>query len=323
MLGTSGRGRWSHTRSVGRTEIGRLPVMTNLIIAIALCVAVAIAYAVAALIQARYAHLTVRQLVRVPVLWIAITLNGLGAALHVTSLNFGPLSLIQPLGVLTLVIAVPLAAITARRRATRLELTGTVATVIGLVGLALIIVTGGKADTLSTPELIWLIAATVVLVTVLGLLGRRPGASTLWEAIAGGMAFSVCSALCQTVVVTVDDAGAEALLRPISILAMIAIGTFAVVASILTQRSYRNGLSAPLAVTNLVNPASATVIGVVLLGEHLATTGLEIVLAVACGLLCAFGVAQLARARDVAATRPVQPSPPEDISPVNASASRS
>ncbi|MBP2329750.1 drug/metabolite transporter (DMT)-like permease [Kibdelosporangium banguiense] len=292
--------------------------MTDLIIAIALCVAVAIAYAVAALIQARFAHLTVLELVRVPVLWVAIGLNGLGAALHVTSLNFGPLSLIQPLGVLTLVIAVPLAAITARRRATRLELTGTVYTVIGLAGLAMLITTGGKPDTLTTPELIGLIVATVVLVTVLGLLGRRPNASTLWEAVAGGLAFSVCSALCQTVVVTVDEAGAGALLRPITIFAMISIGTFAVVATILTQRSYRNGLSAPLAVTNLVNPASATIIGVALLGESIATTNFQIALAVICALLSGYGVAQLARARDVAATVPAAaPAPREDV-PTNA-----
>lgn len=276
--------------------------MTNLIIAIALCVAVAVAYAVAALIQARYAHLTVLQLVRVPVLWVAIGLNGLGAALHVTSLNFGPLSLIQPLGVLTLVIAVPLAAMTARRRATRLELTGMASTVIGLAGLTLIIGTTGKAHALVPRELVGLVVATAALVTVLGAMGRRQHASTLWEAVAGGMAFSVCSTLCQTIVVTVSDAGAGALLWPTTIVAMVAVAIFAVVATVLTQRSYRKGLGAPLAVTNLVNPATATVIGVVLLGENLARTNIEILLAVVSGLLSAFGVAQLARA---AASRPV------------------
>lgn len=285
--------------------------MTDLIIAIALCVAVAIAYAVAALIQARHAHLKVAELVRVPVLWAAMALNGLGAALHVTSLNFGPLSLIQPLGVLTLVIAVPLAALTAKRL-TRLELAGMTNTVIGLAGLTLIITTSGKPDTLTDPELIGLIAATVVVVVALGFQGRRPGASTLWEAIAGGIAFSVCSALCQTVVVTVGDAGPQVLLRPTIILAMVAIGTFAVAATLLSQRSYRNGLSAPLAVTNLVNPASATTIGVVLLGEDLATTNLKIIIAVACALLSALGVAQLARARDIDAS-PTTPAPHEDM----------
>ena len=287
--------------------------MTNLIITIVLCVAVAIAYAVAALIQARHAHLTVLQLARVPMLWVALALNGIGAALHVTSLGFGPLSLIQPLGVLTLVIAVPLSAVTARRRVTRLELIGMTSTVIGLAGLALIITTSGVAETLTSGELTGLLVATVSVLTLLGFLGSRQGASSLWEAVAGGMAYSVCSALCQTVVVTVGDGGAGTLLRPFTIVAVIAIVVFAIAATVLTQRSYRDGLGAPLAVTNLVNPATAAVIGVVFLGETLATSEIEVVLAVVCAGLAAFGVAQLARARDVEATAPPAASSREDV----------
>jgi hypothetical protein len=286
--------------------------MTDLIIAVALCVACAIAYATAALIQARYTDLTVLQLARVPQLWLALGLNALGAALHVTSLAFGPLSLIQPLGVLTLVIAVPLAAMTAHRQLTRLELGGMVNTVIGLAGLALIITTAGDTETLTSTELVALLVATTAVVTVLGLQGRRAGASSLWEAVAGGMAYAVCSTLCQTVVVTVGDDGPGALLRLTTIVAMIAIAVFAVTATVLTQRSYRHGLGAPLAVTNLANPATATAIGVGLLGEHLATTPVEVVLAAACAVLAAFGVAQLARARDVS-TAELSPNPREDV----------
>jgi drug/metabolite transporter (DMT)-like permease len=285
--------------------------MTDLIITIVLCVAVAIAYAAAALIQARHAHLTVAELVRVPALWAALALNGLGAALHVTSLAFGPLSLIQPLGVLTLVIAVPFAAMTARRRVTRLELSGMAYTVVGLAGLALLITTSGTTETLTSPELLTLVAATVTLVTALGVQGRRSGASPLWEAVAGGMAYSVCSALCQTVVVTVGDDGAGSLLRPTTIVAVIAIAVFAVVATLFTQRSYRDGLGAPLAVTNLVNPATATTIGVALLGETLATTPVEVVIALACAVLSGFGVTQLTRAREVVVTPP--PLPREEL----------
>jgi hypothetical protein len=272
--------------------------MTNLIITIALCVAVAIAYAAAALIQARHAHLTIRQLVHVPILWLALALNGIGAALHVTSLGFGPLSLIQPLGVLTLVIAVPFAASAAKRRVTRLELSGMTYTVIGLTGLALLITTPGTTRTLAPGELVALVLATIVLVGVFGLLGRRRGASSLYEAAAGGVAYSVCSALCQTVVVSVRETGADVLLRPVMIFGIVAIVVFAISATVLTQRSYRDGLAAPLAMTNLVNPASATSIGVLLLGEHLGTTPFQMVIAAGCAVLAGWGVAQLARARD-------------------------
>jgi hypothetical protein len=66
-------------------------------------------------------------------------------------------------------------------------------------------------------------------------------------------------------------------------------------------------------VTNLVNPATATAIGVVLLGEHLATNTFEVVLAVGCGLLSALGVTQLARARDVDGSPPPAPPARDDI----------
>jgi drug/metabolite transporter (DMT)-like permease len=286
--------------------------MTDLIITIVLCVAVAIAYAAAALIQSRYAALTVRALVRLPAMWLALFLNALGAALHVTSLGFGPLSLIQPLGVLTLVIAVPFAAVNAKRRVTRLELRGMTNTVIGLAGLATLITTSGTTETLSSGELVTLVIATLVVVGLLGANGRRPGASTLWEAVAGGIAYSVCSALCQTVVRTVGEMGAAWLLSPLALFAMIATAVFAVVATLLTHRSYRNGLGAPLAVTNLVNPATATTIGVVLLGETIATSPVEVVIAVVCALLSGFGVTQLTRAREVEA----DPAPAEDVSAV-------
>ena len=279
--------------------------MSDLAITLVLCMAVAIAYATAAVLQSRHADLSVRELLRVPALWVALALNGLGAALHVTSLGFGPLSLIQPLGALTLVIAVPLAAATSRRRVTRLEVAGMATTVLGLAGLALVITTAGGSETLSPPEVVVLIVTTIAVITVLGLRGRRPEASTLWEAVAGGVAYSVCSALCQTLVVSVGDEGADVLLRPIMILAVVAVSVFAVAATLLTQRSYRRGLGAPLALTNLVNPASATVIGVVLLGEHLGTTPVTIAVAGVCAVLCALGVTQLARARDVAVPDPV------------------
>ena len=66
--------------------------------------------------------------------------------------------------------------------------------------------------------------------------------------------------------------------------------------------------------TNLVNPASATTIGLVFLGERLGTTPVEVIVAAGCALLSGFGVAQLARARDVSTVvAPPTPAPREDL----------
>ncbi|GAA2974247.1 hypothetical protein [Actinokineospora diospyrosa] len=272
--------------------------MSDLAITIVLCVAVSIIYAIAALIQARLGHLSVRELTRVPVWWVAQLLNAGGAALHVVSLGFGPLSLIQPLGVLTLVIAVPFAASAAKRRVTGLELSGMACTVVGLAGLTMIIATAGRSEPLSSGELTILLAVASAIVAVLGLRGRRPNASTIWEAAAGGLAFAVCSALCQTAVIHFGASGPAFLLWPVTIFTILAIAAFAISATVLTQRSYRNGLGAPLAVTNLVNPVSATVIGVVFLNEDLGASPVSLTLAAVFGIVAAFGVTQLARARE-------------------------
>ncbi|GAA3045918.1 hypothetical protein [Actinokineospora globicatena] len=272
--------------------------MSDLAITVLLCVAVSIIYAIAALIQARLGHLSVRELTKVPVWWVAQALNVAGAALHVVSLGFGPLSLIQPLGVLTLVIAVPFAAGAAKRRVTGLELSGMACTVVGLAGLTMIIAGSGRSAALTAGQLAVLLAVACGVVVVLGLRGRRAGASTVWEAAAGGLAFAVCSALCQTVVVNFGASGPGFLLWPVTIFTILAIAAFAISATVLTQRSYRDGLGAPLAVTNLVNPVSATLIGIVFLGEELGASPVELTLAVLCGIVAALGVTQLARARE-------------------------
>jgi hypothetical protein len=48
--------------------------------------------------------------------WASTGLNVTGSLLHVAALRHGPLSVVQPLGALTLVVAVPLGAAAARRR---------------------------------------------------------------------------------------------------------------------------------------------------------------------------------------------------------------
>ncbi|NJA60103.1 DMT family transporter, partial [Streptomyces sp. NEAU-H3] len=80
----------------------------------------AVAYAAGAIVQERVAvqqgpegHAPWRR----PAWWGAVALNGLGALLHVGALAFGPLSLVQPLGALTIVFALPMAALLVRQRA--------------------------------------------------------------------------------------------------------------------------------------------------------------------------------------------------------------
>ncbi|MBU3868718.1 hypothetical protein KN815_33115, partial [Streptomyces sp. 4503] len=88
--------------------------MNPTVIAVALALASAVAYATAAVAQERLAAggrpgRMPRLLLR-GAWWGAVGLNSTGALLHVAALRYGPLTLVQPLGALTLVAAVPLGA---------------------------------------------------------------------------------------------------------------------------------------------------------------------------------------------------------------------
>lgn len=197
--------------------------------------------------------------------WSAVGLNAAGALLHVAALKYGPLTLVQPLGALTLVAAVPLGARAAGRRVSPAEWRGTVLTLLGLG--ALLLAVGGAAphDTLSLAEALAVGAVAIALVAVLSRPGARPG---LRHAAASGLASGVASALTQTLTVATTDRSGPLLSWRLVTVALL-VSAFALGGLLLAQTAYRGGLGAPLAVVTLANPVAAAAIGVALLGEHL------------------------------------------------------
>ncbi|WP_433724413.1 hypothetical protein ACQP2Y_03185 [Actinoplanes sp. CA-051413] len=271
--------------------------MSALVLAVLLCVASAAGYAAAAVLQARLAQQPLGVLLGMPLWWAAIALNGVGAALHVVALRYGPLSLVQPFGVLTLVLAVPLAAMLARRAVTRIEGRGIGLTVAGLIGILLLAGTTTSIAVLTTAQLVGLLLVTAALLTALGGWGAVPGASGLWTAAAAGVSFGVSSALTQTVAVHVTDDGFGALLNPTVAVAGLAIAVLSTAGTLFTQSSYRDGLGAPLAVSTLANPVAAATIGLVLLGEQITGGLLGAAVALVSAVVAAAGVTLLTRAQ--------------------------
>jgi hypothetical protein len=268
-----------------------------LLVAVALSVASSVAYAAAAVRQERLADGSMSSLARDLRWWVAMALNGVGAVLHLVALRYGPLWLVQPLGVLTLVLAVPFAAVAARRGVTSAEGRGMALTVAGLLGLLVFVGTGGGVATLTGYQLAALLAAAAAALVALGGRSRVPGASGLWAATAGGIAFGVSSAVSQTVGVHLSTDGPAAVTRPVVAVAAVAMAALSTAGLLFTQRSYRAGLAAPLAVGTLVNPVAAAAIGLVLLGERVAAGTVGVLLALVAAAVAAVGVALLAAAR--------------------------
>ncbi|RST05700.1 DMT family transporter, partial [Streptomyces sp. WAC05374] len=84
--------------------------MSPLALSVLLSLVSAVAYAAGAIVQERVAADAVPA-VSSPAWWVAVLLNGVGGVLHVVALAYGPLSLVQPLGALTIVFALPMAAL--------------------------------------------------------------------------------------------------------------------------------------------------------------------------------------------------------------------
>ncbi|WP_282701410.1 hypothetical protein [Streptomyces sp. CC219B] len=269
--------------------------MNATLIAVVLSLFSAVAYATAAVAQERLASRApstgILGMMASGAWWASVGLNAGGALLHVVALKYGPLTVVQPLGALTLVAAVPLGARVAGRRVSGVEWRGTALTLTGLA--AILVTASGPApdDVLSTPEALAVAGTTVALIGLLARPGARPG---LRHATASGFASGVASALTQTVTVAATDRSGSLLGVQVIGVALL-VAALAVGGLLLSQTAYRSGLDAPLAVVTLTNPVAAAVIGLVLLGERLRGGAAGILLALVGAGLASWGVVLLTR----------------------------
>ncbi|MFF4359484.1 hypothetical protein [Streptomyces sp. NPDC001604] len=270
--------------------------MTATLVAVALSLVSAVAYAAAAVAQERLASRSsgtgMLRLLGTGAWWASVGLNAGAALLHVVALKYGPLTVVQPLGALTLVAAVPMGARAAGRRVSATEWRGTALTLAGLA--ALLVTASGSApqQVLSLTEALAVAGTTAALIGLLSRPGARPG---LRHATASGFASGVASALTQTVTVAATDRSGSALSLQVVLVAVL-VAAFAVGGLLLSQTAYRGGLGAPLAMVTLSNPVAASLIGLTLLGQGLRGGPEGVLLALAGAAVASRGVVLLTRA---------------------------
>ncbi|MEW1722479.1 DMT family transporter [Streptomyces sp. NPDC093109] len=285
--------------------------MSALVLSVLLSLISAIAYASGAILQERVATATPDRPyapLHHAVWWAAVALNGLGALLHVVALAYGPLSLVQPLGALTIVFALPLAALFVGRRAGRTAWRGALMTTAGLAGL--LALTGDTDEhALAGGERMMLAGATFGAMGLLFLAAQlvgRPTVRSLLMAGAAGAAFGIGSVF--TKAVAVDWTADRPALRLPS---LAVIGVLAIAGTLLSQASYRGaGLAAPLAVVTVVNPVVAAAVGVTLFAEGFRYGLPGAALAVVTAVVTAGGLVLLTVERPVRADAPRPSRPP-------------
>ncbi|MFF3348228.1 DMT family transporter [Streptomyces sp. NPDC002779] len=294
--------------------------MSALALSVLLSLVSAVAYAGGAIVQERVAVSTPGQHyapLRRPVWWAAVALNGLGGLLHVAALAYGPLSVVQPLGALTIVFALPMAALFVGRKAGATAWRGAIMATVGLAGL-LSLVGASESQSLDTAQRTGVALVTAGAVATLMIAGRaahrHPVVRSVLLATASGIAFGMSSVF--TKIVAVDwDGGVTAGDLP----SLATIGVFATAGLLLSQAAYRGaGLAAPLAVLTVVNPVIAAAVGITMFGEtfRYGTTGTA--LALSCGVVATGGLILLTTERIQRAPAPARPVPELPATPAPA-----
>ncbi|MEV4047244.1 DMT family transporter [Streptomyces sp. NPDC049744] len=273
--------------------------MSALALSVLLSLVSAVAYAGGAIVQeqvaasspdAQYAPL------RRPAWWAAVSLNGLGGLLHVVALALGPLSLVQPLGALTIVFALPMAALFVGRRAGATAWRGALMATVGLAGL-LSLVGVSDAQSLDSAQRVGAAVVTGGAVVALMIAGRaahrHPAVRSILLATASGIAFGMSSVFTKTVAVDWSGGVSAGDLPSLAV-----IGVLATAGMVLSQASYRGaGLAAPLATLTVVNPVVAAIVGITMFGETFRYGTAGTVLALGCGVVAAGGLIMLTTER--------------------------
>ncbi|WP_329528012.1 DMT family transporter [Streptomyces sp. NBC_01462] len=287
--------------------------MSALALSVLLSFVSAVAYAGGAIVQEQVALTSPEQTyapLRRPGWWAAVALTGLGGVLHVVALAYGPLSLVQPLGALTIVFALPMAAVFVGRRAGATAWRGAI---MATVGLAVLLALVGSADaqSLSTTQrtvLAVVAGGAVVAFMVAGRAAHRhPAVRSVLLAVGSGTAFSMSSVFTKTVAVDWEHRVSLSDLPSLTL-----IGVFATAGMLLSQASYRGGgLAAPLATLTVVNPVVAAAVGITMFGETFRYGETGTVLALACGVVAAGGLILLTTEQIGSTRRPAEDAPDE------------
>ncbi|CAL9638503.1 hypothetical protein SUDANB108_06304 [Streptomyces sp. enrichment culture] len=273
--------------------------MSALALSVLLSLVSAVAYAGGAIVQERVAESSPGEEyapLRRPGWWAAVALNGLGGLLHVVALAYGPLSLVQPLGALTIVVALPMAALFVGRRAGATAWRGAIMATVGLAGL-LSLVAAAEAQSLTGAERVAVALVTAAAVVVLMIAARaahrHPAVRSMLLATASGIAFGMSSVFTKTVAVDWTGGVSAADLPSLAV-----IGVLATAGMLLSQAAYRGaGLTAPLATLTVVNPVVAAAVGITMFGETFRYGTAGTVLALGCGVVAAGGLILLTTER--------------------------
>ncbi|MGB4137155.1 MAG: hypothetical protein WA971_11355, partial [Microbacterium sp.] len=251
--------------------------------------------------------------------WLAgLGLLGIAVSTNFVALALTPVSAVQSMSVVALAASAAFGALTGRVVVTRGVVTSIVLCAVGIVGvIALIAAHAAPRSGTDADARLGAVMAILAALTALGLLtavlgrGDAGRATRLCGLIAGSMVFGSITTVFTVIVLQVTGRGPAVLLAPPVLLALGLVALGGLTANVLLQRAHRV-FPAPAVVAGLtvVDPLTAAVIGIAVLGEAVLTSASAALLAL-CGALAMAGVLGLGglrrRERAVGASAPHGP----------------
>jgi hypothetical protein len=240
--------------------------------------------------------------------WAAVAASVVGAVLHVAALGAGPLVLVQPLGVCTLVFALLIGTRTGGTPVLRRPVLGAGCVVVGLP-MVLSLIPRHPHTAAALLHYRWVagavLAIVVVALTFSQLFRSRPPVAAACYAVGAATCFGLTSGTVRAV-----------WLGHATFPAVVVGLTAAVTGIALAQYAYRDGgLGAPLATLTLVDPLSAGTLGVLLLGETLNLTPTHLTIAAVGGAATVLGVVLLSQPQPPAQMTPLAPRRQPTVAP--------
>lgn len=217
-----------------------------------------------------------RALVLRPLWLLGLTLLALETVLNIAALALGPVALVQPIGAVSLVVAVMISAKVLRRRIS-LPLLGSMAlTLVSVAGFVAISAAHAQPSPLVPGTITWL-NGLLVLFSLVGAVLAATRASHLVLVAVAGLAFGTVAASAHVVAMSVakvvlEQGGAAAVFELLTHgLAVTVIGLVlaSAVGMWVVQVAYRSGPpETVLAGLTVVDPMMAVGIGAAILGEY-------------------------------------------------------
>ena len=202
-------------------------------------------------------------LARRPLWWAGSFGDLFGFIIQAVALSLGAVSLVQPLLVTGLLLAIPLSAAVDHRKVVHAEVGGALLCCAGLAAFLIAAQPTTGSEHVSGQDGLLLLASVGPIVIALILASRRftGVARSVALALSAGTLFAVCSPLLSVIVRDLH----HLLEWPLA-----TIGVCGVIGFLLTQNAYQAGsLPAPLACITICEPIVAVTLGVTLLHEHL------------------------------------------------------